>query len=383
MAELNHAACLAANEAFWGQHPELSRRQLTLANGDAALRQEWHQLYAQAQARQAKPPAPRVLPDPQVAPPKPETTSPISSCPIVMAMTHEQKMEEAIKRSDIWPALKDQVNLPEFVATMVATSAGLALVAATGYGAAAEAIGAGLLVVGGLFSGYQIGGGMLDLVDFFQATRCDVARTPEDLDAAAKKFSSGVAKMGVGGLFLLLGVRGAKGKTWRGKPIEPTAGKPAPVPRLTEAELDAKFGSAKPPVEVKAWEKNTDGSVVRNPTVREVKPGADLQLNPENPKNPQYIWLIDENGKMFIAEEVPHGVRPNGEPGRLGHPTLIDGKNARIGGELSFTEEGWVMNNKSGRYSGHDDRGAEQLNNAAAMMRESGIDVVVNFLTPR
>ena len=88
-------------------------------------------------------------------------------------------------------------------------------------------------------------------------------------------------------------------------------------------------------------------------------------------------------GKMFIAEEVPHGVRPNGEPGRLGHPTLIGGKNARIGGELSFTEEGWVMNNKSGRYSGHDDRGAEQLNNAAAMMRESGIDVVVNFLTPR
>ena len=383
MAELNHAACLAANEAFWGQHPELSRRQLTLANGDAALRQEWHQLYAQAQARQAKPPAPRVLPDPQVAPPKPETTSPISSCPIVMAMTHEQKMEEAIKRSDVWPALKDQVNLPEFVATMVATSAGLALLAATGYGAAAEAVGAGLLVVGGLLSGYQIGGGALDLVDFFQATRCDVARTPQDLEAAAKKFSSGVAKMGVGGLFLLLGVRGAKGKTWRGKPIDSTAGKPAPAPKLTNAELDAKFGSAKRPSDVKSWEKNADGTVFRNPTIQEVKSGEMLKLDPKSAKTPQYIWLVDENGRMLVAEEVPRGFRDNGTPGRLGHPTLVEGAPARIGGELNYTEDGWVMNSQSGRYSRSPDRGPEQLNNAVNMMRDSGLQVKAQPPTKR
>ena len=40
-------------------------------------------------------------------------------------------------------------------------------------------------------------------------------------------------------------------------------------------------------------------------------------------------------GRLVVAEEVPTGKnQPDGRPERLGHPTLVDGKLARIGGEI-------------------------------------------------
>ncbi len=67
-------------------------------------------------------------------------------------------------------------------------------------------------MIGGFFAGYQIGNGLKDLYDFFQMTRCDVAITFQDIDAAAKRFSSGVAETGVGGLLLFLGMKGSRGR---------------------------------------------------------------------------------------------------------------------------------------------------------------------------
>jgi hypothetical protein len=354
--KLDHGACLQANEAFWAKHPELKRRQLTNSPADAAYREEWKRLYTNAANVTPTPPPPRVSPVAGVKPPTQDQADLVAPCPNqVAAMNREKKMEEAIKRSSIWPALKDQVDLPVLIATMVATSAGLALLAATGAGAVAEAIGAGLLVLGGLAAGYQIGSGLMDLLDFFRMTQCDTARTQADLDSAARKFADGVAKTGTGGLFLILGMRGARGRTWTGKPT-----------------LDEMYGAPKDPVRIKDFEKASDGSVVRNPTINEVKPG--LKLDP----NKKYIWLIDQHGTMWVGEEVPVGdPLPDGYQPKLGHPTLVDGEPARIGGEIEYDpdDDSWEMNKKSGRYSAHPDRGDDQLSNAANLMRSSGTNV--------
>jgi hypothetical protein len=141
--------------------------------------------------------------------------------------------------------------------------------------------------------------------------------------------------------------------------------------------LDEKFGAPKEPVRIKPFEVNPDGSVIRNPTLQEVKPGSLLKLDPTK----EYIWLVDEDGKMHVGEELVVGHEPDGFAQKLGHPTLAGGKPARIGGELRYTEkEGWTMNNKSGRFSKHPDRTKLQLDHAANWMRSSGVDVKTDFV---
>lgn len=86
----------------------------------------------------------------------------------------------------------------------------------------------GLLIVGGYMSGAQIGKGINSMLDFYEKTRCDRAKTPEDLDAAGKSFGDGIAKMGVGGLNLLLSIIGgrkASTKVKKATPLPPSKGK--------------------------------------------------------------------------------------------------------------------------------------------------------------
>ena len=66
-------------------------------------------------------------------------------------------------------------------------------------------------------------------------------------------------------------------------------------------------------------------------------------------KDIRYIWVIDEFGNIVLGEDVCH----DGE--YQGHPTLIDGKPGRVGGELFYVEEAarWKANLKSRAYSGH------------------------------
>lgn len=66
-------------------------------------------------------------------------------------------------------------------------------------------------------------------------------------------------------------------------------------------------------------------------------------------KNKRYIWVINELGDLVLGEDIVDGTQFQG------HPTLIDGKPARLGGELHFStsENAWLVNLKSRAYSGH------------------------------
>ncbi len=53
------------------------------------------------------------------------------------------------------------------------------------------------------------------------------------------------------------------------------------------------------------------------------------------------IWVIAQDGALIVGDEILN----------KGHPTLTGFKSARIAGELSFKNNTWVLNAKSGRYS--------------------------------
>ena len=58
----------------------------------------------------------------------------------------------------------------------------------------------------------------------------------------------------------------------------------------------------------------------------------------------KYIWLIDEQGILRYGIE---------DVNNIGHPTLTNGKPARIGGELVYNKlkKSWIVNGFSGRFS--------------------------------
>jgi hypothetical protein len=156
-------------------------------------------------------------------------------------------------------------------------------------------------------------------------------------------------------------------------------------PKTTDTQsknLDDLYGAPQEPkgrTGIKDFEKTPDG-VVENPTIQYPEPGKPPVLEPGK----EYIWLVDEQGRLVVAEEVPTGKnQPDGRPERLGHPTLVDGKPARIGGEIKPQSDGTIdINNSSGRYSGHADRGPQQLDNAAKLFEESGMPVKPVYKTP-
>jgi hypothetical protein len=65
--------------------------------------------------------------------------------------------------------------------------------------------------------------------------------------------------------------------------------------------------------------------------------------------NKSYIWVINEAGDLVLGEDI----REEGKS--QGHPTLVDGNPARIGGELFYStkDKCWLVNLKSGTYSSH------------------------------
>ena len=133
-------------------------------------------------------------------------------------------MEAAIQRISAKTCFANSAT-SSLNATMVIVGGGLAVAgvaaAATGVGLVIEgvaAVGAALLVAGAAMSGWQIGEGLNALYDFFQETRCDRAQTPQQIHEAGKKFGTGIAKVGVGTVNLLLAMLGGRGKNWRGKP---------------------------------------------------------------------------------------------------------------------------------------------------------------------
>jgi hypothetical protein len=146
------------------------------------------------------------------------------------------------------------------------------------------------------------------------------------------------------------------------------AGRPA-----REVAQEVLYGKPQPPAYAKEWEKNPDGSPLRNPTLQTTEGGARITLEP----GVEYIWVMDEQGHVRVGEEVVVEATDDGKPKKLGHPTLTEAAKGRIGGELRYDPQTgtWLINNASGRYARHPDRGQDQLFAAAEALRAAGINV--------
>ncbi|MBF5039382.1 hypothetical protein INP77_07755 [Methylophilus sp. 13] len=99
---------------------------------------------------------------------------------------------------------------------------------------------------------------------------------------------------------------------------------------------------------LKSGETDAYGNIPRGKDVSVVRSGQwDWKKLDQKTK---YIWVINEFGDLVFGEDLENDV-----DGFLGHPTLIDGKPARIGGELVYSSKNkrWEINLKSGTYSSH------------------------------
>ncbi len=113
-------------------------------------------------------------------------------------------------------------------------------------------------------------------------------------------------------------------------------------------KLDGLFGILYPPKEIKAKEV-LDGDVKKNPETSDYivyKKGITLKkLFADSGENEKLIWLITADGVILIGTDSLSS----------GHPTLVNAKAARIGGEIHIqqnsTSTKFVLNGSSGRYS--------------------------------
>lgn len=102
-----------------------------------------------------------------------------------------------------------------------------------------------------------------------------------------------------------------------------------------------------------------------------------------------FLWVINDKGEMLIAaEELSGNFLANGNAiirptqtnlPALGHPCLVDGQPARIGGELNYYDGHWYLTNKSGRYGlgrWPMSESRKYLGNVAALLQKFGIKVI-------
>lgn len=109
------------------------------------------------------------------------------------------------------------------------------------------------------------------------------------------------------------------------------------------------------------------------------------------------IWLVDSEGNLLIALEegfpiseefkrYPMARNSTLHPAhdRLGHPSLVGGAAARIGGEIyldtGFNPPCLVMSNASGRYGINCGREPQQLENVANLLRNENINIITQFV---
>ena len=88
-------------------------------------------------------------------------------------------MQKAIEDSSVLNEILEEIgDISILVAQMAAVSAVMIGLVATGYGAAAEALGFVLLAVGAAFAGRDLLTGIIELIQFF--TTVDDAKSEED-----------------------------------------------------------------------------------------------------------------------------------------------------------------------------------------------------------
>ncbi|MEM9988788.1 MAG: hypothetical protein AAF723_04640, partial [Pseudomonadota bacterium] len=93
-------------------------------------------------------------------------------------------------------------------------------------------------------------------------------------------------------------------------------------------------------------------------------------------KGATYIWVISEAGDLIMAleENLEKEPRQEGELA-LGHPNLVQGQEARIGGELICRDGEWIIWNKSGRY-GKRPNAMKYLPNVKDLFKDAGLGLV-------
>ncbi|MGP8437921.1 hypothetical protein ACT2FY_07975 [Paraburkholderia fungorum] len=123
--------------------------------------------------------------------------------------------------------------------------------------------------------------------------------------------------------------------------------------------LNKTYGEPRAPRKLKESEFR-DGQILVNDTLQRfyepVGDTLDVRFSElkANDTGSYLIWAIAQDGALLVGKEI----------NRMGHPCLTGFKPARIAGELKRTPEGWVINSKSGRYSGDYTNAPELLGNA-------------------
>jgi hypothetical protein len=165
------------------------------------------------------------------------------------------------------------------------------------------------------------------------------------------------------------------------------------------SNLDQLYGEPRTPAYVGPFERRRQASWLLLDTAG----GRDLKAYLEHACGEAYLarhfcdgfntlWLIDTDGHIRIAIEemaildaptfvsvpMPNAVRNNAI--KLGHPSLVEGDVARIGGELTLlTATGtYYISNKSGRFGSG--RSRDHLENAAKLFVAKGIEVTTSYL---
>lgn len=113
-------------------------------------------------------------------------------------------------------------------------------------------------------------------------------------------------------------------------------------------KLDGLFGILYPPKEIKLKEA-PDGHVKVNPEISDYivyKKGITLEkVFSDRGEDSKLIWLITADGEILIGQDSASS----------GHPTLVNAKAARMGGEIHIkkneTSTQFILNGSSGRYS--------------------------------
>ena len=101
------------------------------------------------------------------------------STPSIADLSYSEKIQKAIEYSSVLNEILEEIgDVSILVAQMAAVSAVMIGLAATGYGAAAEALGFVLLAVGAAFAGRDLLAGIIELIQFF--TTVDDVKSEED-----------------------------------------------------------------------------------------------------------------------------------------------------------------------------------------------------------
>lgn len=165
--------------------------------------------------------------------------------------------------------------------------------------------------------------------------------------------------------------------------LESYSGADDPLQDVDPFGLDAcltdLYGEARMYGWAKEWEKLEDGSIRITPELQRAIDGP-IVVEPGRP----YIWGIDPDGRLLVAEEIQIGPDPKMT---LGHPTLNGGE-MRNAGELFYDDAAgsWVINDQSGRYNLWSNPSAEHMQNSRDLIAASlGVDpesILIRMMDP-